>query len=71
MTALNKVDALNRELQSKHIAALEAEAGKPVFAMSGVSGQGVQEVLRAVFAEIRKPGSVSGGDRTGGEPWYP
>ncbi len=71
VTALNKIDALDGDLKARRIAALEAEVGHPVIAMSGVSGQGVKEMLRKVFAEISKRGTVSDRDRTEDGPWHP
>ena len=52
ITALNKVDALTDEQRAEKRAALEQAAGARVYEMSGVSGQGVTEVLRALKAEI-------------------
>lgn len=52
VTALNKIDAIAPEDLAARKAALEAEIGGPVLLMSGVSGQGVSEVLRALWAEI-------------------
>ena len=51
VTALNKVDALEPEARAEVRAALEAVAG-PVHEMSGVSGAGVAEVLRALAEAI-------------------
>ncbi|MFW8636362.1 GTPase ObgE [Cribrihabitans pelagius] len=52
ITALNKVDALDPEERDDKRAALEAAAGGPVFLMSGVSREGLNEVLRALRAQI-------------------
>jgi GTP-binding protein len=52
VTALNKIDALDAEEQARKRAALEAATGGPVHLMSGVARDGVQEVLRALRAEI-------------------
>ncbi|WP_291726639.1 GTPase ObgE [Leisingera sp. F5] len=52
ITALNKVDAIDPEERDEKRAALEAAAGGPVMMMSGVSREGLNEVLRAVRAEI-------------------
>ncbi|EDZ45999.1 GTP-binding protein Obg/CgtA [Rhodobacterales bacterium Y4I] len=52
ITALNKVDALDPEEREEKRAALEAAVGGPVMMMSGVSREGLNEVLRAVRAEI-------------------
>ncbi len=51
VTALSKVDALDDELRAAIRAEIEAEAG-PVLLMSGVTGEGVSQVLRALRAEI-------------------
>ncbi|HDR29268.1 GTPase ObgE [Rhodovulum sp.] len=52
VTALNKIDALDEDERAEKIAALEAEIGRPVLAMSGVSREGIAEVLRALRAGI-------------------
>jgi GTPase len=51
VTALNKIDALDAEERAERAAELEAVAG-PVLLMSGVSREGLTEVLRAVRARI-------------------
>ena len=58
ITALNKIDALDAETLAERRAALEAEIGGPVHLMSGVSREGVTDVLRALWVQIapsRKP----------------
>jgi GTP-binding protein len=52
--ALNKVDALDPETLKKRRDALKRACGKPVWLVSGVSGQGVRELLFAVFEEVKK-----------------
>jgi GTP-binding protein len=52
--ALNKVDALDDEGRKAKAAELEAASGRKVAMISGVSGEGVQTVLRSAFAEIRR-----------------
>ncbi|KIC25245.1 MULTISPECIES: GTPase ObgE [unclassified Leisingera] len=52
ITALNKVDAIDPEELDEKRKALEAAVGGPVYLMSGVSRQGVNEVLRALRNEI-------------------
>ena len=70
ITALNKVDALDDEERAEARAALEAAAGEKVLMLSGVSREGLNEVLRAVRAEIdddrirQKPVEEQ-------EPWRP
>lgn len=52
VTALNKIDALDDDERSEAKAALEAVVGDKVLMLSGVSREGLNEVLRAVRAEI-------------------
>jgi GTPase len=52
VTALNKIDALDDDERAEARAALEAVVGDKVFMLSGVSREGLSEVLRAVRAEI-------------------
>jgi GTP-binding protein len=52
ITALNKIDALDAKTLSTRRKALEKASGERVFLISGVSGQGLPEVLRALFSEI-------------------
>jgi GTP-binding protein len=52
VTALNKADALDARTLSTRRRALEKASGGPVFVISGVSGQGLTEVLRALYAAI-------------------
>jgi len=54
IVGLNKIDALTEEEIAEKRAALEAASGFPVMALSGATGKGVQEVLRAVRAEVVK-----------------
>ncbi|WP_172295424.1 GTPase ObgE [Pseudoruegeria sp. HB172150] len=52
ITALNKIDALDDELRDMQREELEKACGGKVYMISGVSGEGLQDVLRAVKAEI-------------------
>ena len=52
--ALNKIDALTLELRDEKAEALAAVAGRRPLLVSGVSGEGVTEVLRAAWAEVRR-----------------
>ncbi len=54
ITVLNKCDALDDELRDAFIAELSAASGGEVFAMSGVSGAGVETVLRKLRQNIDK-----------------
>jgi GTPase len=58
ITALNKVDALDAKTITTRRKALEKASGGPVFVISGVSGQGLQDVLRVIRAEIKKQAPV-------------
>jgi GTP-binding protein len=52
--ALNKIDALTPEMREEKAAELEAVAGRRPMLVSGVSGEGVPELLRAAWAEVKK-----------------
>ncbi len=52
VTVLNKIDAIDDEERALRKAALEEAVGGPVLLMSGVSHEGVTDVLRAVRAQI-------------------
>ena len=54
IVALNKVDAIDKSELAKKRAALKKACGHDVFVMSGVSGEGVDEVLRALAKVINK-----------------
>lgn len=52
--ALNKIDALTPEAREEKAAVLEAVAGRRPMLVSGVSGEGVTDLLRAAWNEVRK-----------------
>ncbi|MDU9003225.1 GTPase ObgE [Sedimentitalea todarodis] len=52
ITALNKIDALDEEERAAALADLEQASGGPVMVMSGVSREGVQDVLRSLRSQI-------------------
>ena len=52
VTALNKIDALDADERGEACAALQAVVDGPVLIMSGVSSEGVTDVLRAVRGQI-------------------
>jgi GTP-binding protein len=64
--ALNKVDAMDAKQVSDRRRALEKASGGPVHVISGVSGKGLPDVLRALYATItaEAPVEVSA-------PWQP
>jgi GTP-binding protein len=53
LLALNKIDALDPETRAAKAAELEEAAGKPPVLVSGVSGEGVRELLGAAWDMIR------------------
>jgi GTP-binding protein len=58
LTAMTKIDALDRETLGRRRRALEKATGGPVHLISAVAGMGMPEVLRALFAVIR-PGALA------------
>jgi GTP-binding protein len=54
VVALNKVDAIPKTALAKKRASLEKACGHKVFVISGVSGEGVDDVLRALVKQIVK-----------------
>lgn len=64
--ALNKVDALDAKTISTRRRALEKASGGEVHVISGVTGRGVQEVLRALYARIGAQAPVQEDG-----PWQP
>ena len=67
ITALNKIDALDAKTLASRKRSLEKAVGGPVFLMSGVSKQGVTDVLRAIWAEIQQ----DKGPVVEDAPWQP
>lgn len=71
VTALNKIDALDEEERAFLKEELEAVVGGPVMLMSGVSGEGLPEVLRAVRAQISEDRIRQKGPQQETEAWRP
>lgn len=72
IVALNKADALPAEVLAEKRAALEEAIGHKVRVVSGVSGQGVKELMGAlwdVILETRKQKAVA--DAPPPDPWTP
>jgi GTP-binding protein len=67
ITALNKADSLDAKTLSSRRRALERASGGLVFVVSGVSGQGLPEVLRALYAEI----AAARAEVVEDAPWHP
>lgn len=68
ITALNKIDALDEDTLAARRAALEAEIGGPVLLMSGVSREGVPQVLRALWAEVEPTRRAAAPEATAWRP---
>ncbi len=66
ITALNKCDALDAKTITTRRKALEKASGGPVFVISGVSGMGLQDTLRALMREIKAEAPV-----VSVEAWHP
>jgi GTP-binding protein len=52
LIALNKADAMSPREASSRRAALQRASGQPVYLISGVSGQGVPSLVRAVMDQV-------------------
>ncbi len=52
IVCLSKCDALDAERRSQRLKSLAAAVGLPVAAISGASGEGVQEVLRSLWRAV-------------------
>ena len=71
IVALNKVDALDDDARADRLAALQAACGQRVWPVSGVSVEGVEAVLRALWGQIaaaRKADAATGEEDA---PWRP
>ncbi len=71
IVVLNKVDALDDEERAEKLAALKAVAGKKVFQMSGVSNEGVHDVLRALRSVIVATKKAEDSEQQEPEAWRP
>ncbi|MEM1078302.1 MAG: GTPase ObgE [Pseudomonadota bacterium] len=71
VTALNKIDALDAEERAEKAAALQAASGFPVLQLSGVTGEGVQDVLRAVRRRIEGSRQAEIAAKQEPEAWQP
>jgi GTP-binding protein len=72
VTVLNKIDTLDEELKTALVEELKGACGAPVLAMSGVSGEGVTEVLRALRKFVGTPQVANTDDDTLEDgTWHP
>lgn len=69
--ALSKVDALDADTLAMQKEALEAASGRPVSLVSGVSGQGVKDLLREAWRQVqaRRAEAKAAGESAG--DWRP
>jgi GTP-binding protein len=71
VVALNKADALSPDAIEQQVARLRAAAGKRPLVVSAASGQGVTEVLRAIFSAVEKARGGGEERRTETAAWQP
>ncbi|MEO0371652.1 MAG: GTPase ObgE, partial [Pseudomonadota bacterium] len=71
VTVLNKIDALDEEERAFLREELEAVVGGPVMMMSGVSREGVTDVLRSVRDMMRTERDRENAKTMQAEPWRP
>jgi GTPase len=71
IVVLNKVDAIPKEALAKKRAALKKACGGEVLTMSGVSGEGVEAVLRALAQKIELRRSGEKKANTPKQEWMP
>lgn len=71
ITVLNKIDALDPETVDMQAEELEAASGGAVMRMSGVSGVGVTEVLRALRTKIEAARAEETQEKTAESEWHP
>jgi GTP-binding protein len=71
IVALNKSDAISKSELAKKRAALKKACGHDVFVMSGVSGEGVEDVLRALAKVIGKRRTAEKKAGTPEREWMP
>ena len=70
VTVLNKVDALDEDERIERCKKLEKASGNHVMMMSGVAGEGVTEVLRALRSEIDED-RLRHRPQEEAAPWHP
>jgi len=71
IVALNKSDAIPKAALAKKRAALEKACGHKVFVISGVSGDGVDDVLRAIAKELAKHRAQKRAPKVARAEWSP
>jgi GTP-binding protein len=69
--ALNKIDSIPKAQLTKKKASLEKASGEKVFLLSGVTGEGVQDILRALAKEIAKNKAKPAKSKARERAWSP
>jgi GTPase len=68
LVALNKADALDAETREARAQALAAACGRRPFVISGVSGEGVRELLNAAWQAVRQARGMAAAEDGEGAP---
>jgi GTP-binding protein len=71
IVALNKADALTRKQIEEQVARIKRAAKQAPLILSAVSGQGVEDVLRALWRVIDKTRHDASTESTAGAAWQP
>jgi GTP-binding protein len=71
IVALNKIDALDARSRAARRRSLARVAGGPVLEVSGATGQGVQAVLRALWARVAAARAPAAPAEEEGAAWQP
>jgi GTP-binding protein len=71
IVALNKADALDAGAIRDQVARLQRVAKKPPFVVSAVSGEGVADVVRALFVVIEQTRRNSAAPEAASAAWHP
>jgi GTP-binding protein len=71
IVALNKADALTRKQIEEQVARIKRAAKQAPLVLSAVSGQGVEDVMRALWRVIDKTRHDTGTESTAGAAWQP
>ena len=71
IVALNKCDAIPKAALTKKRASLEKACGEKVFVMSGVSGEGIDQILRALARAVDKSHGKNASPKIKDASWAP
>jgi GTP-binding protein len=71
LIALNKIDALGKTARNKAARAMKKASGEVPFLVSGVSGEGVTDLLRAAHARVRLRDAPIPKDEAAAGTWRP